>query len=44
MQGQTDFMNMLGYASQKGHLTIYNIRNREAKVVSFHANDDVNFE
>lgn len=44
MQGQTDFMNMLGYASQKGHLTIYNIRNREAKVVSFHANDDVIFE
>tara|TARA_Y100000389_G_scaffold205136_2_gene263848 strand:- start:6072 stop:7343 length:1272 start_codon:yes stop_codon:yes gene_type:complete len=44
MQGQTDFMNMLGYASQKGHLTIYNIRNREAKVVSFHANDDVSFE
>ena len=44
MQGQTDFMNMLGYASQKGHLTIYNIRNREAKVVSFHANDDISFE
>ena len=43
MQGQTDFMNMLGYASQKGHLTIYNIQNREAKVVSFHANDDINF-
>lgn len=43
MQGQTDFMNMLGYASQKGHLTIYNIQSREAKVVSFHANDDINF-
>ena len=43
LQGQTDFMNMLGYASQKGHLTIYNIQNREAKVVSFHANDDINF-
>ena len=41
--GQTDFMNMLGYASQKGHLTIYNIQNWEAKVVSFHANDDINF-
>jgi len=43
MQGQTDFMNMLVYASQKGHLTLYNIQNREAKVVSFHANDDVKF-
>tara|TARA_R110002012_G_scaffold315637_1_gene529684 strand:+ start:1056 stop:2360 length:1305 start_codon:yes stop_codon:yes gene_type:complete len=43
MQGQTDFMNMLGYASQKGHLTIYNIQSREAKVVSFHGNDDINF-
>ena len=43
MQGQTDFMNMLGYASQKGFLTLYNIQNREAKVISFHANDDINF-
>jgi DNA polymerase II small subunit len=44
MQGQTDFMNMLGFASQKGHLTLYNIQNREGKVVSFHANDDVDFK
>ena len=43
MQGQTDFMNMLGYASQKGFLTLYNIQNREAKVVPFHANDDIDF-
>ena len=41
MQGQTDFMQMLGYSSMKGFLTIYNIQNREFKVVSFHANDDV---
>ena len=39
MQGQTDFMNMLGYASMKGFLTLYNIQNREAKVVPFHPND-----
>jgi len=43
MQGQTDFMNMLGYASQKGFLTLYNIQNRQAKIVPFHANDDINF-
>jgi|TARA_R110002020_G_scaffold282188_6_gene497882 DNA polymerase II small subunit len=43
MQGQTDFMNMLGYASEKGFLTLYNIQNREAKVVPFHANDDIDF-
>ncbi|MAH42588.1 DNA polymerase II small subunit [archaeon] len=43
MQGQTDFMNMLGYASLKGHLTLYNIQNRESKIISFHANDDINF-
>ncbi len=38
MQGQTDFMNMLGYSSMKGYLTLYNIQNREVKVVSFHDN------
>lgn len=41
MQGQTDFMQMLGYSSMKGFLTIYNIQSREFKVVAFHANDDV---
>ena len=41
MQGQTDFMQMLGYSSMKGFLTLYNIQNREFKVISFHANDDV---
>ena len=41
MQGQTDFMQMLGYSSMKGHLTLYNIQNREFKTISFHANDDV---
>ena len=41
MQGQTDFMQMLGYSSMKGYLTLYNIQNREFKVISFHPNDDV---
>lgn len=41
MQGQTDFMQMLGYSSMKGFLTIYNIQSREFKVVSFHPNDDI---
>lgn len=40
MQGQTEFMQMLGYSSMKGYLTIYNIRNREAKVIAFHDNLD----
>jgi len=40
MQGQTDFMNMLGYSSMKGYLTLYNIQNREVKVVSFHDNNE----
>ena len=40
MQGQTDFMNMVGMASDKGYLTLYNIQNREAKVIQFHPNDD----
>tara|TARA_R110000851_G_scaffold126496_3_gene258008 strand:+ start:2110 stop:3420 length:1311 start_codon:yes stop_codon:yes gene_type:complete len=41
MQGQTDFMQMLGYSSMKGFLTLYNIQSREFKVISFHSNDDV---
>ena len=41
MQGQTDFMQMLGYSSMKGFLTIYNIQNRETKIIAFHPNDDV---
>ena len=40
MQGQTPFMNMHGFDSAKGYLTIYNIQNREAKVIQFHPNDD----
>lgn len=39
MQGQTDFMNMLGYSSMKGYLTLYNIQSREVKVISFHNNE-----
>tara|TARA_R110002051_G_scaffold324587_2_gene422558 strand:+ start:293 stop:1585 length:1293 start_codon:yes stop_codon:yes gene_type:complete len=39
MQGQTDFMNMLGYSSMKGYLTLYNIQSREVKVISFHDNN-----
>ena len=34
-QGQTDFMDMMGYQPKKGFLTIYNIRNREFKVKGF---------
>lgn len=41
MQGQTDFMQMLGYSSMKGYLTLYNIQSRESRVIQFHANDDV---
>jgi len=40
MQGQTDFMNMLGYSSMKGYLTLYNIQSREVKVISFHNNNE----
>jgi DNA polymerase II small subunit len=40
MQGQTDFMNMLGYSSMKGYLTLYNIQSREVKVISFHDNNE----
>ena len=40
MQGQTDFMSMMGFDSAKGYLTLYNIQNREAKVIQFHDNND----
>lgn len=40
MQGQTDFMEMMAFSSDKGYLTLYNIQNREAKVIMFHPNDD----
>lgn len=39
VQGQTDFMQMLGYSSMKGYLTLYNGQNRESKVLKFHPND-----
>lgn len=39
VQGQTDFMQMLGYSSMKGYLTLYNAQNRESKVLQFHPND-----
>ena len=34
-QNETDFMNMLGYKAKKCLLTVYNIRNRETKVIPF---------
>ncbi len=36
-QDETDFMNMLGYRAKKGLVTVYNIQNRETRVVPFHA-------
>ena len=40
VQGQTDFMQMLGYSSMKGYLTLYNAQNRESKVLKFHPNNN----
>ena len=34
-QGETDFMNMLGYKPKKGYLSIYNVQNRETRVKCF---------
>ncbi len=38
-QDETDFMNMLGYRAKKCLLTVYNIQNRETRVVPFFDND-----
>ena len=34
-QGDTDFMNMLGYQPKKGYLTHYTVQNRETRVKCF---------
>ena len=34
-QRETDFMQMLGYKPKKGYLSVYNIQNREMRVVAF---------
>jgi len=38
-QDETDFMNMLGYRAKKCLLTVYNIQNRETRVVPFFNNE-----
>jgi len=35
-QGETDFMQMLGYKPKMGILSVYNIQNREMKAFNFH--------
>ena len=35
-QGETDFMQMLGYKPKMGYLSVYNIQNREMKSFAFH--------
>jgi len=35
-QGETDFMQMLGYKPKMGLLSVYNIQNREMKAFNFH--------
>jgi DNA polymerase II small subunit len=34
-QNETGFMKMLGYKPKKGFLSVYNIQNREMRVISF---------
>lgn len=34
-QGETDFMNMLGYQAKKGYLSIYNVQNKQTRVKCF---------
>jgi len=34
-QGETDFMNMLGYKPKKGYLSIYNVMNKQTRVKCF---------
>jgi DNA polymerase II small subunit len=38
-QGETDFMQMLGYKPKMGILSVYNIQNREMKAFNFHENE-----
>ncbi len=37
-QNETDFMKMLGYKPKKGFLSVYNIQNREMRVIAFDEN------
>ena len=34
-QGETDFMQMLGYQPKKSLLTVYNLQSRSSRVISF---------
>jgi DNA polymerase II small subunit len=34
-QGETDFMQMMGYKPKMGYLTVYNIRNRQSRIIQF---------
>ena len=34
-QGETDFMNMLGYKPKKGYLSIYNVMNKQTRIKCF---------
>ncbi len=36
-QDETDFMNMLGYQAKKAFVSVYNIQNRETRVIPFHS-------
>jgi len=38
-QGETDFMNMLGYKPKKGYLSIYNVQNKQTRVKCFADNN-----
>ena len=38
-QGETDFMNMLGYKPKKGYLTMYNVQNKQMRVKCFADNN-----
>jgi|TARA_B100000902_G_scaffold248252_2_gene234926 DNA polymerase II small subunit len=41
-QGETDFMQMLGYKPKMGLLSVYNIQNREMKAFNFHQEETQN--
>ncbi len=38
-QGETDFMQMMGYKPKMGYLTVYNIRNRQCRIIQFADNN-----
>ena len=38
-QGETDFMNMLGYKAKKGFLSIYNVQNKQTRIKCFADNN-----